>query len=105
MMEESAQDAISDSIAMPRNSALHSAANSGDLDAARRLLAGGADLHAVGKGGWTPLHVATFKGHLEMVALLLESGARVDDGALDFAREYGYEQIRAELEAARRPNP
>ena len=83
---------------MPRNTALHTAANHGNLAAARRLIKAGADLNAVGKGGWTPLVMASFKGHYEVVAALLAAGAEVDENALNFAREYGHERILRLLE-------
>lgn len=83
-----------------RNTALHSAAGSGNVAAARRLLAAGAEIEAIGKGGWTPLHVATFKGHLEVVELLLAAGARVHESTLAFAREYSYDAILAKLTSA-----
>lgn len=88
---------------MPRNTALHSAANHGDARAARRLIETGAEIDAIGKGGWTPLHVATFKGHLEVVQVLLAAGARVEESTREFAKEYEYIEILAALDAA--PGP
>ena len=32
----------------------------------------GADAHAKGNGGWTPLHYAAFYGRVEVVRLLVE---------------------------------
>lgn len=51
------------------------AALKGDLDAARRLIARGAD---VNKTGWTPLHYAATHGHLDVIRLLLEQHAYID---------------------------
>jgi ankyrin repeat protein len=91
-----------------RNTVLHNAANQGDEAALRRLLSGPStttdalhlkrlDLEAVGKGGWTPLEVAVYKGHAPIVALLLSAGARVRPRALGLAREYDQPQILAQL--------
>lgn len=45
------------------------------LAIARRLIERGAD---VNQTGWTPLHYAATKGHLEMIALMLEQHAYID---------------------------
>jgi ankyrin repeat protein len=45
-------------------------------------LAAGTDVNAKGFGGWTPLHFAAFKGHKEIVELLIAKGAVVD--AMDY---------------------
>jgi hypothetical protein len=50
-------------------------------DVLRLLLEHGADIHSQNHIGWTPLHVASFYGALEVVRLLLEHGA--DVGAKD----------------------
>lgn len=55
------------------------AAKSGQIERVKALLAGDAALvHARDKDGSTPLHCATWKGHQEIVALLLEAGADVN---------------------------
>ena len=55
------------------------AAKSGDLAKAKVLLATDAQLvHARDTDGSTPLHCAAWKGHQEVVALLLEAGADVN---------------------------
>lgn len=43
-----------------------------------KLLDGGADLHQTGINGWTPLHLASVRGHVEKARLLLDAGARVN---------------------------
>ena len=44
----------------------------------RLLLASGADPNQGNDRGWTPLHQAGYRNDSEMVALLLEAGARID---------------------------
>ena len=61
---------------------LLSAAESGDLGTVQRMLQAGADVNTTGDHtmpyGETPLHLAAEAGHREVVALLLEKGARID---------------------------
>lgn len=64
-------------------SGLHAAAYTGDADAARRLLAAGADLEARDGAGRTPLHVAAFQSQGEILSILVEGGG--DINALDHA--------------------
>ena len=47
----------------------------GQLDAAKKLIAKGAD---VNKPGWAPLHYAATNGHLALIDLLLENHAYID---------------------------
>ncbi|MGH7341548.1 MAG: ankyrin repeat domain-containing protein, partial [Candidatus Rokuibacteriota bacterium] len=56
-------------------SALHIAAGMGETDAARVLLAHGADPNASSHEGHGPLHFAARNGHHAMIELLLEHGA------------------------------
>ena len=57
-------------------SALHWAAEQGQVDLARALLQGGATVDAVTRiGNYTPLHVASAAGQSDMVRLLLEAGS------------------------------
>lgn len=66
--------------------ALHVAGLSRDnpLEAARALIAAGADLHArSARKGWTPLHIAAALNHTPLVALLLDHGADPDAVAND----------------------
>jgi ankyrin repeat protein len=51
------------------------AALGGQLELCRKLIERGA---AVNKTGWTPLHYAATKGHLEVMRLLLQEHAFVD---------------------------
>ncbi len=54
------------------DTALMAASLKGHFDAARVLLANGAEANA---SGWTPLHYAAFEGRTEIVRLLLDKGA------------------------------
>jgi len=61
------------------HTALHYAAERGDLEKCRVLIAGGADVNAQGGGNWgTPLHWAMRSASFEVCALLIESGADVN---------------------------
>jgi ankyrin repeat protein len=94
----------SDHIAV--SDALWFAAAEGDFDRFRRLLAQGADLHAMEEGTHTTaLWIAAQQGHSEIVAYLLAHGAAVDldeevpDGrtALFQAAQEGHTEIVALL--------
>ncbi len=56
---------------------LLTAAEKGDEEAVRRLLAAGADVNAKAQNGATPLHEAARRGHTGAVRLLVEAGADV----------------------------
>lgn len=63
----------------PASKDIIKAAKSGELERIQALLAQDAALiHAQDKDGSTPLHCATWKGHLEAVACLLAAGADVN---------------------------
>ena len=58
------------------NQQLRSAAQRGNLALVRQALQNGADVNgAHPEFGWTPLHYACWKGHLEVARFLLDSGA------------------------------
>ncbi len=76
---------------------LVSAIYAGNLDRAERAIARGADLDALCKMGWTPLMHAAFSGHLEMVTLLVEAGAVVDEAAIEAAKDRGDAAVIAYL--------
>lgn len=42
------------------------------------LIRGGADIHATGTNGWTPLHMAAARGQVEKARLLIDAGADVN---------------------------
>lgn len=54
---------------------LHSAANNGDIEAARILIQSGANLESLDGSGRTPLLVAGFASHEKIVKLLSDAGA------------------------------
>ena len=60
--------------AAPRLS-LHRAVDDGDFAALKSLIEAGADLNARSNDEWTPLMLATIKGHTAMVQVLLKNGA------------------------------
>ncbi len=83
-----------------RNQALHAAIALGDsVETILLLLEAGADVNATQAGGFTPLHQAAAAGKLDVVALLLENGARrdaaCDQGKKpgDYARERGHAAV------------
>jgi serine/threonine-protein phosphatase 6 regulatory ankyrin repeat subunit B len=57
---------------------LHDFAERGDLDEVRRLLDSGVPVDALDEGDETALHGAAAFGHTEVLQLLLERGAAVD---------------------------
>ncbi|CAI5465501.1 unnamed protein product [Closterium sp. Yama58-4] len=76
---------------------LHTAARNGDLEAVRRLIVvEGADVNARDKLNRTPLHLAAWAGHADVITLLCASKAAVnaaaadDTSALHFAAQKGH---------------
>lgn len=54
---------------------MHYAASGGHLEIVDMLLSLGANVHAQGHLGYTPLHLAYFNGHLPVIASLINHGA------------------------------
>lgn len=93
-------------------SMLHAACYYGGmLRIAKILIDHGADVNARRKRGQTPLMMAAQNGHLEVVQLLVESGASLteddDSGwtALDYAEQYERESVVDYLRSAMVPYP
>lgn len=63
---------------MPDPERLHFAAQDGDLDAVRRLVAEGEDINAFDDLGKTPLHYAADREHVDVARYLIEHGANVN---------------------------
>ena len=63
----------------------HKAAGAGNIEAVKQHLAAGADVNAIDRRGWTPLHYAAYGGHKEIAELLIDNNADVsakDQGRL-----------------------
>ena len=57
---------------------LHFAANQNDMEAARWLIANGAEVNAKSESGGTPLHVAAYNNAAEVAKLLIAKGANIE---------------------------
>ncbi len=62
---------------------LHKAIQDRDFTKAQKLIELGAPLHVVDETGGTPLHLAASIGNADLVKLLLEHGAQVDEAIRD----------------------
>lgn len=60
------------------DAALLEATEAGDTQRVKAALTEGANVHCMDSYGAMPLHLAAFKGHVEVAAALLDSGAHVD---------------------------
>jgi len=77
---------------------LTGAVREGDVHALRTLIAAGADVNEKGVGGESPLDIAIAGNHIEIVKILVESGAKIEHNILGKsqikkARELGYTEI------------
>jgi len=74
------------------------------VERVRKMLEKGADPNAKDKDSWTPLHRATFEGHVEVVRLLLEHRADqtvkniLRKTPLDVARAWGHGEVVSVIE-------
>jgi len=62
----------------PYSSPIHTAAQKGDVNAVRQLIADRVNVNAKDYYGKTPLHVAAETGHEKVAALLIEAGADME---------------------------
>jgi ankyrin repeat protein len=69
--------------AVVRADEIHDAARAGDVAKVKQLLAANPELVHAKTGVYTPLHYAAENGHDEIVLLLLDHGARVDEWEKD----------------------
>ena len=66
----------------------------GQLEVVRLLVESrNADIDILDSNDYTPLQWASWNGNEEIVKLFLAKGARVDQGALDLAKEYDHKHI------------
>jgi len=98
--------AIVDRLTMNNRRALHFFCEQGDMQITKLLLDAGADTEIVEKeSGWTPLWFAATNGHLGVVKLLLEYGAKKCPESLVQSLINGYPAIaRILLEETADPN-
>jgi len=79
--------------------ALREAAQRGNLNKVRRLLAAGANVNSTGEDGLTPLHQSARAGHERVSRMLVDAGANVratDNGGktpIDWAKEFGHRAV------------
>ena len=59
----------------------------------KSLLKNGADLNKVNQREQTPLEGVCFKGYIEIVKLLVQSGARITNNSINFASIFGHKEI------------
>ena len=69
------------------STSLHCAVSYGHALTAQTLLAAGATVGALASGGRQPLHYATYYGHIQCVALLLECNSDPNAATVDHATD------------------
>ena len=73
---------------------LFNAARQGDIEEVKRILSCNVDIN---KGELTPLYIAAENGHTEIVKLLLDAGAKVDETTLYCVAQFGNTELLALL--------
>ena len=66
---------------------LHDYARNNDFPSLKLAIQSGANVNAVNEFGWTPLHLAVWKGHTQCAKVLLEANARVEEVLVLKSRE------------------
>jgi len=92
---------------IPHKTPLHWAAQTGDVQTCRELIARGYPVDCLDENGETPLHFATWYGSLDTTRFLVESGARVNATShnyplstpLRWATDRGHHEIISYLQA------
>jgi hypothetical protein len=82
---EQLDDGVAVPVPVPRLTPLMKAAEAGDLDRIRQLLAQGEDVNARGRNGDTALERAIVMGHVDAALLLIQQGAQVEADSLHYA--------------------
>lgn len=86
-------------------SLLFVAAENGAVDVCRYLLARpGVEVDEPANNGFSPLFTAAQWGHLEMVKVLVEAGARPEQRCATVALSYGHSKVASYLQEALRQN-
>eukprot|EP00026_Physarum_polycephalum_P013312 Phypoly_transcript_13698.p1 GENE.Phypoly_transcript_13698~~Phypoly_transcript_13698.p1 ORF type:complete len:307 (+),score=40.58 Phypoly_transcript_13698:91-1011(+) len=82
-----------------KQTALHIASSRNFVEILNLLLESNANINAIDRDGWTPLHIACYKGNKEVVAALLAHSSlhreilAQNQSALTFAARQGYHHI------------
>ena len=95
-----------DSLLEAKNAAgstpLHTAAQAGQLEVVRLLVAGGADVDAGDNENTTPLAVAAIGGHLDVIEFLIAQGADPLAADINLATPFHWTTYNGHMEVARR---
>ena len=90
---ETSYDDCEDDIADEDMTALREACIKGDIAKVQVGLAGGADINSVNSRGVSPLAEACGKGHINIVRLLIEKGAKIKKKCIEYASCRGQLEI------------
>ena len=83
------------------NTALHIAAETGNIEVCTALIAAGSNINAINRFEATPLHAASYRGHEQVCALLLASGALIDSLDIEQKTPLMYAAYGAHVTTAR----
>lgn len=71
---------------------LHDAAENGDIEEIKKLIAGGANIDEE-RSGNTPMDIAAYLGHKDIVNLLFDKGAKLSSNALIYSAQEGKKDV------------